>query len=110
MLPVHSRDETLSGRLLVEPRQDISARSIQIKLIRREVVPGGDRTNVEELVEGQQQYQSVQLRGGQPLSLDFSFAIPPKWSRLSLEKGEVIWRVTATIDLAWKRDIHAGQA
>ena len=73
--------ETLSGRLLVEPRQDISARSIQIKLIRREVVPGGrphERRGV--LVEGQQQYQSVQLRGGQPLSLDFSFAIPPKWS------------------------------
>lgn len=103
--------ETVGGRLLVEPRQDISARSILIKLVRHEVVPGGDRTNVEDVIEGQQQYQSVQLRGGQPVALDFGFTIPPKWSpTYSSEKGHVTWRVAATIDLAWKRDIHAWQS
>jgi hypothetical protein len=102
--------ETVSGRLLIEPRQDLSPRSVNVSLVRHEVVPVGDRTNVENVAEAQQQF-NVQLRAGQPAALDFSFQLPAKWCpTYASAKGSVTWRVGATLDLAWKRDVHAWQS
>lgn len=101
--------ETVTGRLLVEPRQDLSPRSVQISLVRHEVVPGGDRTNVENVVEARQDY-AAQLRAGQPAAFDFSFGVPAKWCpTYQSGSGRVGWRLSATLDLAWKRDVHAWQ-
>lgn len=102
--------ETISGRLIVEPRQDLNPRSVNVTLARNEVVAVGDRRNVENVVEGQHQF-NVQLRAGQPVALDFSFPVPAKWCpTYASAKGSVAWRVGATLDLAWKRDIHAWQS
>jgi Arrestin (or S-antigen), N-terminal domain len=101
--------ETVAGRLIVEPRQDLNPRALKINLLRHEVVPVGDRTNIENVVEAEQQH-NVQLRAGQPVALDFAFALPAKW-RPTYASGNasVAWRVNATLDLPWKRDVHAWQ-
>ena len=57
--------KTVAGRVLIEPRQDLNPRSLNLSLLRHEVVPGGDRTNIENVFERQQQF-GVQLRAGQP--------------------------------------------
>lgn len=102
--------ETVTGRLVVEPRQDLSPRAIQLSLTRHEVVPGGDRTNVEEVVEARHDY-AAQLRAGQPAAFDFSLNVPAKWCpTYQSGRGRVGWRVSATLDLAWKRDIYARQS
>src|SRR5205085_4034313 len=69
--------ETIAGRVLIEPRQDLNPRSLNLSLLRHEVVPVGDRTNIENVFERQQQF-NVQLRAGQPFALDFEFAVPLK--------------------------------
>ena len=102
--------ETVTGRLVVEPRQDLSPRAVQLSLVRHEVVPGGDRTNVENEVEARQDYPA-QLRAGQPAAFDFSFNAPAKWCpTYHSGNARVEWRLNATLDLAWKRDIHARQS
>lgn len=101
--------ETIAGRVVVEPRQDLNPRSLNLSLVRHEVVPGGDRTNIENVFERQQQF-SVQLRAGQPLALDFEFSIPATWCpTYESHNANVSWRVNATLDLPWKRDVHAWQ-
>ena len=101
--------ESVTGRLHVEPRQDLSPRAVRVSLQRREVVPGGDRTNVEELVEAQHDYPA-QLSAGRPASFDFTLAVPSKWCpSYQSANAHVEWRVAAALDLAWKRDIHAWQ-
>lgn len=101
--------ETIAGRVIIEPRQDLNPRAVNISLLRHEVVPGGDRTNIENVFEAQQQH-NVQLRAGQPLALDFAFVAPPKWCPSYVSgNATVAWRVNATLDLPWKRDIHAWQ-
>jgi len=101
--------ETVSGRVLVEPRQDLNPRSLNLSLVRHEVVPGGDRTNIENVFERQQQF-TAQPRAGQPFALDFEFAIPSNWCpTYESHNASVAWRVNATLDLPWKRDVHAWQ-
>lgn len=101
--------ETVAGRVLVEPRQDLNPRSLNLSLVRHEVVPGGDRTNIENVFERRQQF-AVQPRAGQPFALDFEFGIPASWCpTYSSHNASVTWRVNATFDLPWKRDIHAWQ-
>jgi hypothetical protein len=101
--------ETINGRVIIEPRQDLNPRAVNLSLLRHEVVPGGDRTNIENVFEAQQQH-NVQLRAGQPVALDFAFAVPPKWCpSYASANASVAWRVNATLDLPWKRDIHAWQ-
>jgi len=101
--------ETIAGRVVIEPRQDINPRSLNLSLLRHEVVPVGDRTNVENVFERQQQF-AVQLRAGQPHALDFEFAIPANWCpTYASHNASVAWRVNATLDLPWKRDVHAWQ-
>jgi hypothetical protein len=102
--------ETIAGRVIIEPRQDLNPRALKINLLRHEVVPVGDRTNIENVVEAEQQH-NVQLRAGQPFALDFAFAAPPKWCpTYASGNASVTWRVNATLDLPWKRDIHAWQS
>lgn len=101
--------ETVAGRVVVEPRQDLNPRSLNLSLVRHEVVPVGDRTNIENVFERQQQF-NVQLHAGQPLALDFEFAVPANWCpTYSSHNASVSWRVNATLDLPWKRDVHAWQ-
>jgi hypothetical protein len=101
--------ETVAGRVIIEPRQDINPRSLNLSLLRHEVVPAGDRTNVENVFERQQQF-AAQLHAGQPLALDFEFSIPANWCpTYSSHNASVSWRVNATLDLPWKRDVHAWQ-
>lgn len=101
--------ETIAGRVIIEPRQDLNPRAVNISLLRHEVVPSGDRTNIENVFERQQQH-NVQLRAGQPFALDFEFGIPPQWCpTYASANASVTWRVNATLDLPWKRDIHAWQ-
>jgi hypothetical protein len=101
--------ETINGRVIIEPRQDLSPSALNVSLLRHEVVPGGDRTNIENVFEAQQQH-NVQLRAGQPHALDFAFVAPPKWCpSYASGNASVAWRVNATLDLPWKRDIHAWQ-
>jgi len=72
-------------------------------------VPGGDRTNIENVFERQQQF-NVQLHAGQPFALDFEFGIPAKWCpTYASNNASVAWRVNATLDLPWKKDVHAWQ-
>ena len=102
--------ESVAGRVVVEPRQDLSPRALQLSLVRHEVVPGGDRTNVEEIVEARHDYPA-QLRAGQPAAFDFTFAIPSNWCpSYHSANARVEWRLNATLDLAWKRDVHGWQA
>ena len=102
--------ENVAGRLHVEPRQDLSPRAVRVSLQRREVVPGGDRTNVETVVEAQHDY-AAQLSAGRPASFDFNFAVPAQWCpSYQSANAHVEWRVEATLDLTLKRDIHAWQA
>jgi hypothetical protein len=90
--------ETVAGRVLIKPRQDINPRALNISLLRHEVVPVGDRTNVENVFERQQQFD-VQLRAGQPSALDFEFAIPPNWCpTYASHNASVAWRVNATLE------------
>lgn len=101
--------ETVAGRVVVEPRQDLNPRSLNLSLLRHEVVPAGDRTNIENVFERQQQF-SVRPRAGQPFALDFELAIPANWCpTYSSHDASVAWRVNATLDLPWKRDVHAWQ-
>ncbi len=101
--------ENVSGRLHVEPRQDLSPRAVRVSLQRREVVPGGDRANAETVVEAQHDYPA-QLYAGRAASFDFTFAVPAKWCpSYQSVNARVDWRVEATLDLAWKRDVHAWQ-
>ncbi len=101
--------ETISGRVIVEPRQDLNPRALNLSLVRHEVVSGGDRTNIENVFERQQQF-NVQMRAGQPFALDFEFGIPPKWCpTYNSNNASVAWRVNATLDLPWKKDMHAWQ-
>jgi ribosomal protein L40E len=101
--------ETVTGRLHVDARQDLSPRAVQITLSRHEVVPGGDRVHAETVVEARHDYDA-QLYAFRPAAFNFALAVPARWCPVyHSAHARVEWRVTAALDLAWKRDVHAWQ-
>jgi len=105
-----AQGEAVAGRVLIEGG-DLSARALVVKLVRTEVVPGGDRRHVEQVVAQSQQFPKVKLTAGSPFAADFQLQIPSDWcSTYESANASVNWGVAATLDLAWKRDIHASQS
>jgi hypothetical protein len=102
--------ETLGGRILIDSGEDLSTRAVVVSLVRTEVVTGGDRRNVEQVVEQTQQFPKVKLSAGSPFAADFALQIPAKWCpTYQSAHASVNWSVAATLDLAWKRDVHGWQ-
>lgn len=105
-----AQGETVAGSVIVEGG-DLSARALILKLVRTEVVPGGDRRHVEEVVAQTQQFPKVKAGAGSPFAADFQLQIPAEWCpTYQSAHASVGWGVAATLDLAWKRDIHASQS
>jgi hypothetical protein len=103
--------ETFNGRLLIEPHKEIKPRALRIELGRKEVVPVGDRTNVERVVEQVQTFNVGTLQPGTPSALDFTLTIPPKWCpTYRSHKGDATWYVIATLDIPWGTDFIASQS
>ncbi len=104
-----AQGETVAGRVTIEGG-DVSARAVVVKLVRTEVVPGGDRRHVEQVIAQTQQFPKVKVSAGSPFAADFQLQIPAEWCpTYQSAHASVSWGVAATLDLAWKRDIHASQ-
>jgi hypothetical protein len=103
--------ETLSGELIIEPRQDFEAREIRLELLHQEHISAGDQARDVETSD-----QKVQLAGTTPLThdkavrYDFSFAVAPKGQPTAVApKGTSRWILKATVDRPWASDAEVTQ-
>ena len=71
--------ETLTGKLVVEPRQAFDAQEIRVELQRRETVTPGDRTHRTTIVEQKLQLSpAAKLESGAKQEYEFSLPIPAR--------------------------------
>ncbi|MBA3804647.1 MAG: hypothetical protein H0X14_02895 [Acidobacteria bacterium] len=103
--------ETITGRLLIEPRKDIKARAVRLHLERQETVPGGDEENKSTLAEPALQIASqMQLRSGVHVTLDFALTVPHKWRpNHRTSKSQSSNYLNVVIDVPWRGDYTGSQ-
>lgn len=103
--------ETIQGRRLLAPAQDVEPRSIKVELERVEVVVRGYERHTKVVTEQSLALASnTSLRVGSQAAYDFALTVPPKWCpTYRVESGYAVWRVQAKIDRAFKSDFNAYQ-
>lgn len=125
--------ETLQGRLIVNPGEDLLVSEVRALLLRVEhnpnghdhVVyingwnaetgrfrgesrPGGEGTTYVWLEDEADLAEQVRLTQGEKRLFDFGFQIPQQWRpTLRTEHGDVSWRVVAILSRPHGRDLRA---
>ena len=131
----YAEGETLQGRLIVNPKDDLVARELRVLLLRVEHNPQGHdhvvyisgwnpdtgRFRGESRAEGQgttyvwledevDLAEEVHFTEAQKRLFDFQFHLPQQWRpTLQTEHGDVSWRVVATLARGNGRDLRVQQ-
>ena len=103
--------ETVTGRLLIEPRKAIKARAVRLHLERQETVRVGDPQHGKALSEPVLQLaSSMQLQSGAPIALDFALPVPHRWRpNHRTFKSSSTNSIKAVIDVPWSSDYTCSQ-
>jgi hypothetical protein len=103
--------ETLSGELIVEPRNEFEAREIRIELLHEERVTEGSKPN--EVTTSDQKMQiagTTKFQAGSNQQYDFSLMIVPKGQPTYVDpKATSRWILKATLDRPFATDAEVTQ-
>ena len=103
--------ETLSGELIVEPREAFEAREVRIELLHEERVTEGSKPN--EVTTSDQKVQiagSTKLQPGSNQTYNFSLMVVPKGQPTYVDpKATSRWLLKATLDRPWATDAEVTQ-
>ena len=103
--------ETLTGKLVVEPRQAFDAQEIRVELNRQETVTPGDRTNRATIVEQKLQLSpAIKLEPGATQEYQFSLPIPARaCPSHDTSKTRNAWVLEGIVDRRMRDDVNVEQ-
>ncbi|HVG31753.1 MAG TPA: hypothetical protein VM911_01675 [Pyrinomonadaceae bacterium] len=103
--------ETVTGRLIIEPRKNTKARAVRLHLERQETVRVGDPQHGKALSEPVLQIAPpMQLQSGVPVALDFALPVPHRWRpNHRTFKSSSTNSIKAVIDVPWGSDYTCSQ-
>jgi hypothetical protein len=102
--------ETVHGRLLVEPRKDLSAGEARVELVRDEYVPrdhGNRHVAVEQKVE---LARKPEFQAGIPVGYEFALPVPEQGCpTYRTGHSRVDWRIRAALSRRLRKDLTVEQ-
>jgi len=102
--------ETINGRLLIEPRKDLSVSEVRLELVREEHVPRDEGNRHTAIEQKLQLARKTEFQAGIPAVYDFTMHIPDQGCPTrQTRNSRATWMVRATLNRRLRKDFTVGQ-